>query len=90
LERELPEVEVRGVAAGLHVVAVLPRGTEEKRVLTEARARGIGIYGMSEHRVRPGGEPALLLGYAVSNEPAIRAAVRKLAEAVAAAETSSA
>jgi GntR family transcriptional regulator/MocR family aminotransferase len=82
LERELPEAEVRGVAAGLHVVAVLPSGTDEQRVLAEARARGIGLYGLSEHRVRPGGEPALLLGYAVSNEPAIRAAVRKLAEAV--------
>jgi GntR family transcriptional regulator / MocR family aminotransferase len=82
LKREPPEVEVRGVAAGLHVVAVLPPGTDEQRVTAEARACGIGLYGLSEHRVRPGGEPALLLGYAVSNEPAIRAAVRKLAEAV--------
>ena len=87
LERKLPEVEVRGVAAGLHVVAVLPRGTNEKRVVTEEWARGVGLYGMSEHRVRPGGEPALLLGYAVSNEAAIRPAVRKLAEAVAAVRT---
>jgi GntR family transcriptional regulator/MocR family aminotransferase len=85
LERELPDVEVRGVAAGLHVVAVLPPGTDEPRVLAEARARGIGLYGLSEHRVRPGGEPALLLGYAASNESAIRAAVRRLAEAVATA-----
>ena len=49
LERELPEVEVRGIAAGLYVAAVLPRGIDEARVLEEARARGIGIYGMSEH-----------------------------------------
>jgi GntR family transcriptional regulator / MocR family aminotransferase len=82
LKRELPEIEVRGIAAGLHVVAMLPPGTDEQRVLAEARARGIGLYGLSEHRVRPGGEPALLLGYAVSNEPAIRAAVHALAEAV--------
>jgi GntR family transcriptional regulator / MocR family aminotransferase len=78
-------VEVRGIAAGLHVVAVLPPGSDEAQVVAEARARGIDLYGLSEHRVRPGGEPALLLGYASSKEPAIRVAVRKLAEAVDAA-----
>jgi GntR family transcriptional regulator/MocR family aminotransferase len=90
LERELPEVEVRGIAAGLHVVAVLPGRLDERRVLAEARARGIALYGLTEHRVRPGGKPALLLGYASSGEPALRAAVRELADAVEAAEAASA
>jgi len=85
LGRELPDVKVRGIAAGLHVVALLPAGTDEPRVLAEARARGIGLYGLGEHRIGPPGEPALLLGYAVSKEPAIRTAVRALAEAVEAA-----
>ena len=85
LARELPEVEVRGVAAGLYLAAVLPRELDESRVLDEARARGIGVYGMSEHCERIRREPALLLGYALSHEPTIRAAVRKLAEAVRAA-----
>ena len=76
---------MRGVAAGLHVLAVLPPGTDETRVLEEARARGLGLAGLSEHAVRRRGEAALLLGYAVSPEPAIRAAVAKLAEAVEAA-----
>ena len=85
LERELPEVEIRGVAAGLYVAAVLPPGLDEARVLAEARERGIGLSGLSEHRVRTQGEPTLLLGYAVLKEPAIRMAVKKLAEAVEAA-----
>lgn len=85
LARELPQVEVRGIAAGLHVVAVLPPGADERRVLAEARRRGLGLYGLGEHTVAERPEAALLLGYAVSNEPAIRAAVRKLAEAVEAA-----
>jgi GntR family transcriptional regulator/MocR family aminotransferase len=85
LARELPEVEVRGVAAGLYVCALLPAGSDEQRVLEEARARGVGVYGLSEHCAKARREPALLLGYAVSNEAAIRAAVRKLAEAVRAA-----
>jgi GntR family transcriptional regulator/MocR family aminotransferase len=85
LAQRLPQVEVRGIAAGLHVLAVLPPGTDEARVLEEARARGLGLSGLSEHAIRPRDEAALLLGYAVSPEPAIRAAVAKLAEAVEAA-----
>ncbi len=85
LARELPEVEVRGAAAGLYVAAVLPPGSDERRVLEEARRRGIGVYGLSQHSVRTPREPTLLLGYAVPSEAAIRAAVRALAEAVEAA-----
>jgi GntR family transcriptional regulator/MocR family aminotransferase len=85
LAAELPQVEVRGIAAGLHVLAVLPPGSDEARILEEALARRISLYGLAEHSVRPRAEAALLLGYAVSPEPAIRAAVAKLAEAVAAA-----
>ena len=85
LARELPQVEVRGIAAGLHVLAILPPGVDESRVLEAARVRGLGLYGLSEHAVRPQSEQALLLGYAVSREPAIRVAVRNLAEAVEAA-----
>jgi GntR family transcriptional regulator/MocR family aminotransferase len=84
LAQRLPEVEVRGVAAGLHVLAVLPAGVEERRVLGEARARGIALSGLSEHAVRPPREEALVLGYAVSGEPTLRAAVRELAEIVSA------
>jgi GntR family transcriptional regulator/MocR family aminotransferase len=76
---------VRGVAAGLYLAAVLPPGLDGSRVLEEARARGIGVYGMSEHCERVRREPALLLGYAQSPEPTIHAAVRRLAEAVRAA-----
>jgi GntR family transcriptional regulator/MocR family aminotransferase len=85
LASELPMVEVRGIAAGLHVLGVFPAGYDERRILAEARRRRIGLYGLSEHRVRPSNEAALLLGYAVIGEATLRAAVRQLAEAVAAA-----
>ena len=46
------------------------------------RARaGVGLYGLSEHRIEPG-PPALLLGYGRIAEPAIGAAVAELAAAV--------
>ena len=82
LERRLPDVEVRGIAAGLHVLAMLPAGVEERHVLREARVRGIALSGLSEHAVRPPREQALVLGYAVSAEPGLRAAVKELAEIV--------
>ncbi len=87
LERELPEARIGGIAAGLHVVVELPRGTDEALVLAEARKREIGLYGLGEHRFRSRRGPALLLGYAVAREPAIRAGVRALAEAVQASKT---
>jgi GntR family transcriptional regulator/MocR family aminotransferase len=85
LERQLPELDVRGLAAGLYVEAVLPEGTDEARVLEEARARGVALSGMSEHCAEAVREPALLLGYAVAPEPSLRRAVTVLAEAVRAA-----
>ena len=85
LERELPELEVRGLAAGLYVEAALPAGTDEERVVREARARGIALSGMHEHCAQAVREPALLLGYAMTPEPSLERAVAALAEAVRAA-----
>jgi GntR family transcriptional regulator/MocR family aminotransferase len=85
LARQLPELEVRGLAAGLYVEAVLPEGVDEARVVEEARARGVGLSGMSEHCARVVREPALLLGYAVAPEASLPRAVSVLAEAVRAA-----
>jgi len=85
LERQLPELEVRGLAAGLYVEAVLPEGMEEARVLMEAKARSVALSGMAEHCARARREPALLLGYAAAPEPSLRRAVTVLAEAVRAA-----
>jgi GntR family transcriptional regulator/MocR family aminotransferase len=88
LARELPMVKVGGIAAGLHVVASLPHGYSERRIVDEARRRQIGLYGLGEHRIRARRAPALLLGYAVAGEATIPAAIRELAAAVEDATTS--
>ena len=77
LERHLPGCVPAGVAAGLHLVVVLPAGTNERALLAAARAAGIGLAGLSEHAVTPA-PPALLLGYGRIAEPAIEAGVRAL------------
>ena len=81
LERLLPECRPAGVAAGLHLVVHLPAGTDERAVLDVARSRGLGLSGISEHRVEPG-PPALLLGYGRLPEPAVEPAVRLLADSL--------
>jgi GntR family transcriptional regulator / MocR family aminotransferase len=81
LERLLPDCPPAGVAAGLHLVVHLPAGTDEGAVLEAARSRGLGVSGISEHRLEPG-PPALLLGYGRLPEPAIEAAVRLLADSL--------
>src|SRR5918999_1814658 len=81
LERLLPDCPPAGVAAGLHLVVHLPAGTDEQAVLDAARSRGLGLAGISEHRVEPG-PPAHLLGYGRLPEPAIEPAVRLLADSL--------
>jgi GntR family transcriptional regulator/MocR family aminotransferase len=81
LAAELPGCTPAGVAAGLHLVVHLPPYTDEQAVLERARQRGLGLSGLSEHRVEPG-PPALLLGYGRIADPAIAAAIAELAAAV--------
>jgi GntR family transcriptional regulator / MocR family aminotransferase len=77
----LPDCRPTGVAAGLHLVVRLPEGTDEPAVLEAARSRGLGLSGLSEHRIEPG-PPALLLGYGRISEPAIERAVQALADSL--------
>jgi GntR family transcriptional regulator / MocR family aminotransferase len=81
LGRLLPECPIAGVAAGLHLVVRLPAGTDEQAVLDAARSRGVGLSGISEHRIKPG-PPALLLGYGRLPEPTVELAVRALADSL--------
>lgn len=76
----LPEVEVRGAAAGLHAVLVLPPHLDEAAVVAAARERGVALEGLHS------GPPALLVGYSNVGEHAAGAAVQALARAVRAVE----
>jgi GntR family transcriptional regulator/MocR family aminotransferase len=83
LARGMPELRVDGVAAGLHVVARLPDDADEAAVLAAARNARIALAGMREHAIAAEVPAALLLGFARSNEAAIREGVRALAKALA-------
>jgi GntR family transcriptional regulator/MocR family aminotransferase len=69
-------------AAGLYELVELPDGVDEASLIAAVAERGVGIEGASLHRFRPGGTPALVLGFANLPEPAIEHGVRLIAEAL--------
>jgi len=76
LGRHLPEAEVGGAAAGLHVTAALAPDADVDAVVARASARGVGVFA-AHHQ----GRPLLLVGYANIAEAAIEPAARALAAA---------
>ncbi len=64
LARHAPAVRLTGLAAGFHAVAQLPGTADEQAVVTAARERSVGLYGMGLHRARPAAAPPqLVLGF---------------------------
>jgi GntR family transcriptional regulator/MocR family aminotransferase len=82
LSRSLPEARVLGVAAGLFVLALLPDAVDEEGLVSAAAARGIGVEGLAWHRLRAGGPPGLVLGFANLSAGAIERGISELARAL--------
>ncbi|MFF9765359.1 PLP-dependent aminotransferase family protein [Streptomyces sp. NPDC014636] len=72
LAEHAPEVPVTGLAAGFHAVAHLPGDADEHHVVTTARERSVGLYGMSACRASTAATPAqIVLGFGDVGERAI-------------------
>jgi GntR family transcriptional regulator/MocR family aminotransferase len=83
LGRHLPEVRVSGTAAGLHLLAWLPDGADERRTATRMREAGVGLHELHRHcTVHAPAPPALLLGFAFPSGPDLVTAARLLAGAL--------
>ena len=83
LRTYLPEVQISGTAAGLHLLAQLPDSADERAVALRAREAGVGLHELHRHcTARAPVPPALLLGFALPGEADLPAAVRLLARAV--------
>ena len=83
LAERLPEVSVEGAAAGLHLIAWLPAGSDETAIADAAADRGVAVLTLHQDcSVTAPRGPALLLGYGLVSEPAIPRAVEELAIAV--------
>jgi GntR family transcriptional regulator/MocR family aminotransferase len=81
LAERAPAVRLTGLAAGFHAVARLPAGATEAAAVEQARARGVGLYGMSPHRATGATDPPqLVLGFGNLSETAIRDGLLRAAD----------
>ncbi len=79
LAERLPRIRIGGAAAGLHLVAWLPDGSDEAAIAGAARGRGVAVHALHRHCTCVAeAPPALILGYAQVNEIALRRAVGEL------------
>ena len=76
-----PEVQLQGLAAGIHAVARLPDGVDEPTVVDRGRERAVGLPPMSRWRAsgqtRP---PRLVLGFGDLSEAEIRHGIKTVAD----------
>jgi GntR family transcriptional regulator/MocR family aminotransferase len=82
LRQHLPRGRISGVAAGLHLVVELPRGVDDDAVAARAREAGLAPVALSALRLRGGGAPGLVLGYAAQSPHELDRAVRVLGRLV--------
>jgi GntR family transcriptional regulator/MocR family aminotransferase len=81
LSAHAPGVPLTGLAAGFHAVAHLPATVDETSVIAAARARGVGVYGMSASRSSGATTPPqLILGFGNLGERAIGAGVEAVGD----------
>ncbi|MEV0361586.1 PLP-dependent aminotransferase family protein [Nocardia fusca] len=79
VQRYLHGCRVEGVAAGLHLLVLLPDHVDDAAVAGRARAAGIAVQPLSAHRFTRGG-PGLVIGYGPHPAPRLEAAIKILGE----------
>lgn len=83
LHQHLPDARIQGVAAGLHLLAWLPDGTDERRAASDARVASVCVHELHRHCTTVANhEAAFIIGFAYPTESEIRAGVKLLARAV--------
>lgn len=88
LDRLAPELAVRGLPAGMHVVLALPEGANEAQVARAAADRGLALEGLA-HFAAPGESrpPALVIGFATPPQHAYTGALARLTATLTATRT---
>jgi GntR family transcriptional regulator/MocR family aminotransferase len=83
LRSQLPGLEIRGAAAGMQVLLMLPNGADDIAIAQVARSRGIGVSALSPLHLAERPERGLLVGYGRLSEPGIDNGVAALSSVVA-------
>lgn len=75
--RHLPGARVEGIAAGLHLVVLLPDSVDDSLLSVHAREAGLAVQPLSELRSAPG-RPGLVIGYGPHPPARLEEAIRTL------------
>jgi GntR family transcriptional regulator/MocR family aminotransferase len=81
LRESLPGVRIVGIAAGLHLVMLLPDSVDDEQVAADARSEGIIVQPLSGHYA-DSGAPGLIINYAGHRPARLQAAIHALAHVV--------
>lgn len=81
----IPQTEISGLAAGLHLVLWLPHGTDTKRIVSAAAVRNLRVADLQQYRATTDSTdaPALVIGYGNIPDNAVREAVQILTTCLA-------
>lgn len=71
--------------AGIHLIAWLQQGVDDRRVAREAAARGIHVIPLSALSIGPAARPGLVVGYGGGDPNTMRRAMPSLQDAIRAA-----
>ncbi len=82
LSEHLPELEVAGVAAGVHLLLQLPSWVDDAAIALRASMARISVPPLSAFCIRPARGRGLVVGYGRLHESAVSAAVQALAALV--------
>lgn len=81
LAHELPDADVLGASAGLHLLVKTPSVVDEEAVESEAAHHGVRVIGLGRHGRSPG-PPGFVLGYGHLSDDQLRHGLRSFAAAV--------
>jgi GntR family transcriptional regulator / MocR family aminotransferase len=82
LATQLPELAVEGIAAGVHLLLRLPRGSDDAAIVAEAATVGIIVQPLSHFYIHATQERGLVIGYGRLHESAVEGATKALARIV--------
>ena len=81
LRAHLPEARVAGVAAGLHVLVLLPGTADDVLLAGRVASAGVLVQPLTWHRHRPG-PPGLVIGYAAHPPDRLTEAAARIGRAL--------
>jgi GntR family transcriptional regulator/MocR family aminotransferase len=79
LQRELPELSVSGIAAGMHLVLSLPDGSSATEITAAATAAGLALTPLARYACADPQPESLVLGYGDLDDTLVEEAVARLA-----------